>query len=169
MNGSNLGALLALSTFTAALVACGGSSTPAQDADSIDMLALAPTEGTTSGEPAAPAPDEPKSRLNPLQKEQMDVAIRRGQSKAAQCSDVVATAPSGEGEVQVVFDGVKGRVSDVIVGAPFATTPIEACIKRSFIGEIIMPFDGEPITLPSTVKIPPKKVAAEGTTKDKKP
>ncbi len=57
--------------------------------------------------------------------------------------------------MKVTFDGKKGRATDVTVGTPWAGTGVESCIKRSFIGEIIVPFDGE-LEVPYTVKLPPK-------------
>jgi hypothetical protein len=98
--------------------------------------------------------------LNPEQKKQMEVVLHRGGEKAANCTEVVQDAPPGEGEVKVTFDGQKGRVTEVTVGPPFAGTPAEACIKRSFVGEIIVPFEGDPLEVPYTVKLPPKKGAA---------
>ena len=56
-----------------------------------------------------------------------------------------------------MFDGQKGRVTDVLVGPPFAGTPVESCVKRAFVGEIVLPFDGEPLEVPYTVKLPSKK------------
>jgi len=119
----------------------------------------APASSSTEGES-----DEQK--LSADQKAQMDVALRRGGAKAAQCSSVVADAPSGEGEVKVLFDGKKGRSVDVTVGSPFAGTPAEACIKRSFVGEIIMPFDGT-LEVPYKVKLPPKATEDDKATADK--
>lgn len=103
--------------------------------------------------------------LNREQREQMEIALRRGNDKAKNCTTVVPGAPSGEGEVKVVFDGTKGRISDVLVGPPFAGTPAEACIKRSFIGEIVLPFEGE-LEVPYSVKLPPGP--AEAAAKDAK-
>jgi hypothetical protein len=100
---------------------------------------------------------EAQSGLNPDQKKQMEIALRRGGDKAANCAEVVPDAPSGQGDVKVVFDGRKGRVTDVLVGPPFAGTPVEACVKRAFIGEIVLPFEGEPLEVPYNVKLPPKK------------
>jgi hypothetical protein len=108
-----------------------------------------PAKGASGAESAA-------SRLNAAQREQMEIALRRGGDKSAKCVDVVADAPRGEGEVKVVFDGQKGRATDATVGPPFAGTPVEACIKRAFIGEIIVPFEGDQLEVPFTVKLPPK-------------
>lgn len=123
--------------------------------------------------PVEAAPDEPVSSdaeesepktgvsaLNDDQKKQMEIALRRGGDKAANCAEVVPNAPTGEGEVKVVFDGQKGRVTDVVVGPPFAGTPAEACVKRAFVGEIVLPFEGDPLEVPYTVKLPKKSGSA---------
>jgi hypothetical protein len=160
---------LVLGALAALVAGCGGSNEPPpKDPNSIEALMSTPAPSPTDAAPAdvAGKPDESSSRLNKPQKEQMEIALRRGETKAAQCPDVVPGMPTGEGEVEVVFDGQKGRVTDVKVNAPFAGTPAEACIKRAFVDEIIVPFDGDPITVPFTVKIPAKAAAA---TPDKKP
>lgn len=163
--------LFVLTLAVAALAACGGSKEPpARDPSSIEAILASPVE------PAEAAPSEaeasPKvsgSRLNTAQKEQMEIALRRGEAKAAQCPDVVPNSPTGEGEVKVVFDGEKGKVTDAIVGPPFAGTPAEACVKRAFVNEIIVPFAGDPITVPFRVKIPERAAPVEDkASKDKK-
>ncbi|WP_437588052.1 hypothetical protein [Sorangium sp. So ce1000] len=119
----------------------------------------APAE-TGSSDAEAGASSESGSGLNADQKKQMEIALRRGGDKAANCAEVVSNAPTGEGEVKVVFDGQKGRVTDVLVGPPFAGTPAEACVKRAFVGEIVLPFEGDPLEVPYTVKLPSKKSGA---------
>jgi len=110
---------------------------------------------------------EPKEDLNEAQKTQMEIALRRGGDKAGNCSSVVPDAVRGEGEVKVTFDGKKGRAVDVQVGAPWAGTPAEACIKRAFVGEIIVPFEGE-LEVPYTVKLTAKGSESDKGTKGKK-
>jgi hypothetical protein len=113
----------------------------------------------------APSPREPETGgLSQDQKAQMEIALRRGGDKAANCATVVPDSPRGEGKVKVLFDGKKGRCVDVTVGAPFAGTSVESCIKRAFVGEFIVPFEGE-LEVPYTVKLPPK--AEEETDKTK--
>lgn len=156
-------ALLLLALVT---VGCSGAQ-PRQSGDDYNF------DQTPTGETAAEAPaaedsgSEDSGALDPEQKKQMEIALRRGGDKAANCPEVVPDSPTGEGEVKVVFDGQKGRATDVIVGPPFAGTPAEACIKRSFIGEIVLPFDGEPLEVPYTIKLPPKKSAASAPEKKK--
>jgi hypothetical protein len=128
-------------------------------------------EPAATSEPAAepPPPASGPASLNDEQRKQMEIALKRGSEKASQCpiSSGIEDAPRGEGEVKVTFDGQKGRVTDVTVGAPWAGTPIESCIKRSFIGEIIVPFEGEPLEVPYTVKLPPKPEPADKKKKKK--
>jgi hypothetical protein len=145
---------------------CGQPPRQANDENNFDQT---PT-GTASdpGESYTPPPSE-SGKLTEEQEAQMLVALKRGGEKSAQCADVVPGAPTGEGEVQVLFDGQKGRVTDAVVGPPFAGTPVESCIKRSFIGEIIVPFAGEPKSVPYTVKLSDKKAPpAPDKDKDKK-
>ncbi|MEJ7731845.1 MAG: hypothetical protein WKG00_21875 [Polyangiaceae bacterium] len=163
---SGMAALGAL-VLVAGLAACGGSTPPAEDAS---IIGDAPTASSPET-PAAPAEGEGSgegaSDLNEGQKEQMMIALRRGGEKAANCGQVVADTKTGKGEVEVTFDGKKGRITDVSVGAPWAGTPAEQCIKRSFVGEIVLPFDGDPKAVPYTVEIPDKKAAATPPPKKK--
>ncbi len=146
-----------------AVAACSGAK-PKQVGEDYNFD-QAPSEASSSSEAgssdaAAGASEDSGEGLNSDQKKQMEIALRRGGDKAANCSEVVPNAPSGEGEVKVVFDGQKGRVVDVLVGPPFAGTPAEACVKRAFVGEIVLPFEGDPLEVPYTVKLPPKKAGS---------
>jgi hypothetical protein len=116
----------------------------------------------TSAADTQPPPAPEKGGLNEDQRKQMEIALHRGGDKAAQCpvSTGIEDAPRGKGEVTVTFDGKKGRITDVTVGPPWAGTPIESCIKRSFVGEIVLPFDGEALEVPYTVEMPARKDAA---------
>ncbi|WP_437966099.1 hypothetical protein WMF04_41790 [Sorangium sp. So ce260] len=125
----------------------------------------APAETGSSDAPETSASPDSAGGLNADQKKQMEIALRRGGDKAANCAEVVPNAPTGEGEVKVVFDGQKGRVTDVLVGPPFAGTPVESCVKRAFVGEIVLPFEGEPLEVPYTVKLPKKSGSASSSAK----
>lgn len=141
-----------------ALTAAGCSGMQPKQAGDENFFDTTPTgDASETVSPEVSGEPEESGELNKDQKKQMEIALRRGGDKAANCPEVVPDAPSGDGEVKVVFDGQKGRATDVIVGAPFAGTPAEACIKRAFIGEIIIPFEGDPREVPYTVKLPPKK------------
>jgi hypothetical protein len=165
--------------FVAASVGCGGPPKQANASDDFGNgeapAASKPAGDTPSSDappvsdtpPSAPASDAPGGgRLNREQSEQIQVALRRGSTKAVQCPDVVPNAPSGDAEVKVTFDGKKGRSVDASVGPPFAGTPIEACIKRAYLDEIIVPFEGAPLDMTTHVKIAGK--AAPPDTKGKK-
>jgi hypothetical protein len=95
-----------------------------------------------------------EQKLSTEEKEYMAIALKRGGQKAARCAEAMGVVFSGEGEVKVVFDGKKGRITDAILGAPFADSPVAGCIRRAFIGEIVLPFDGEAIQVPYRVVLP---------------
>jgi len=166
-----------VSTF--ALFACSGSQ-PKQAGGADDFGATrdsapgsTPSAGgdmppASSGETATGAGSGDAGRLNKEQKDQVDIALRRGGSKAVQCPDVVPNGPSGDAAVKVTFDGKKGRAVDASVGPPFAGTPIEACIKRAYIDEIVLPFDGGPLEMSTTVKIAAKAAPVDDKKKPKK-
>jgi hypothetical protein len=80
--------------------------------------------------------------------------LKRGVRKAEECGKS-AGAPSGEGDVEVVFSGEKGRVVDVILAYPWADAPEKAqsCIKNAFLDETVPPFKGEH-KVTQTVKVP---------------
>ncbi len=135
----------------AALVGCSGA--PAQVEGTFIQPEVKPV--STNDTPVADVKPPSEDELTPDQKAQMEIALRRGGDKAANCAKVIPESPRGEGEVKVTFDGKKGRATDVAVGPPWAGTETESCIKRSFVGEIIVPFDGE-LEVPYTVKLPAK-------------
>ena len=162
----------------AVLSGCAGAK-PKQVGDD-DNFSVSPTstateEASPSAKPTAepketwaPSPREPETGgLTQDQKAQMEIALRRGGDKAANCATVVPDAPHGEGKVKVLFDGKKGRCVDVTVGAPFAGTPVESCIKRAFVGEFVVPFDGQR-EVPYTVKLAAKPAEEPDKAKDGK-
>jgi hypothetical protein len=155
----SLHALVSLSLGALVIGACGGAQ-PEAEGDPLMLTTAKPL--ATSDDPAPKKPEKTgAAALSTDQRQQMEIALRRGGEKAAKCVDVVADAKGGEGEVKVLFDGTKGRVTEATVGAPWAGTPVESCIRRSFVGEIIMPFDGEPLEVPYTVKLQSKAPAAD--------
>ncbi len=169
--------LLAL-TLAGSLTGCGGDQSKADDPNSVE--ALLKGGAAPSATPSGDGEDKPKwsdkasnkatdEELNEAQKTQMEIALRRGGDKAANCASVVPDSAKGDGEVKVTFNGKKGRATDVAVGAPWAGTDAEACIKRAFVGEIIVPFEGE-LEVPYTVHVGPKGGDTDkgGKTKPKK-
>lgn len=159
-------ALLALAPF---VIACSGSQqnpeTPAGDTSATGNETTgnetSATEDTGAGSGSAtPPPSNESGGLNATQREQMELVLKRGAKKAENCSESVPDGKGGAGEVKVLFDGQKGRITEVTVGAPWAGTSMESCIKRSFVGEIIVPFEGDPLEVPYDIKVPEKKGAA---------
>lgn len=158
---------LALSlAFVALAAACGGAPKQVGDENNWDApppKSTSDSSDTSSG--SSSAVDEPTkwtgaaepAKLNDDQEKQIAIALSRGEKKAANCSQVVDNAPTGEGAVKVKFDGKIGKAVDAEVLEPFAGTPVETCIKRSFIGEYCLPFEGEPLVRKHSIKLPPKK------------
>lgn len=140
-----------------------GSQTVDEDAISI------PLTSSTVEAKAPPAEKTPKKgELDEDTKEQIKVALRRGGEKAQQCNKVTGSSVSGEGEVEVLVDGKIGKVIDAKVGAPFEGTPVEACIKRSFIDEYALVFEGQ-LTIPYKVTLEaPKAPPPDPKKKDPK-
>lgn len=149
----------------AVVAACGGAPKQVGDEDNWDTPPPKPKSDSTETSSGSSSTDEPTKwtgaaepkKLNEDQEKQIAIALSRGEKKAANCSQVVDNAPTGEGAVKVTFDGKIGKATDAEVLAPFAGTPVETCIKRSFVGEYCLPFEGEPIVRKHTIKLPPKK------------
>jgi hypothetical protein len=91
----------------------------------------------------------------------MRTALQHGGRVANECNKIVPNAmpEGGKGEVTVTFDGQKGRVSHVELGEPIAGTVLEPCVKRAFLNEVIMPFEGDPIEAKYTLTLAPAKNA----------
>jgi hypothetical protein len=137
-------------------VACGGSQSGPEDPNSVEALLKnpdkPPADATPKSEGGGGEKASKEEDLNEAQKTQMEIALKRGGEKATNCASVVPGSAKGEGEVKVTFDGKKGRATDVSVGPPWAGTDAEGCIKRAFIGEIVVPFEGM-LEVPYTVKV----------------
>lgn len=165
---SSISQNLALAFAVSALVsACGAqpkqagddygweSPPPKSTADSSDSSSN--SSSSTVDEPTKWTGAAPPMKLNDDQEKQISIALSRGEKKAANCSQVVDNAPTGEGEVKVTFDGKIGKATETEVLPPFAGTAVETCIKRSFVGEYCLPFEGEPLVRRHKIKLPPKK------------
>ena len=78
---------------------------------------------------------------------EFEIALGRGETKAKNCFQTFpkeAWADArGAVKLNVVFDGKKGRIVEATLQAPYASTEIAGCLRRAFIGEIVLPFDGE--------------------------
>ncbi|MFO0591309.1 MAG: hypothetical protein U0441_27425 [Polyangiaceae bacterium] len=155
------------------ILACSGAQNSAETpADGSGTSTEAPLDEVNQPGLVKSTPSESSDSggLNKEQREQMEVVLKRGASAAATCSESVPDGKGGEGELKVLFDGQKGRITDVTVGAPWAGTSMEACVKRSFVNQIIVPFEGDPLEVPYTIKIPERKspIAADPNAKDPK-
>ena len=157
---------ITLSIATAALLlACGGA--PKQVGDDYGFDAPPPKSSDSSSDSSANSKpvEEPEKwtgaaepmKLNADQEKQIEIALTRGEKKAANCTQVVDNAPTGEGVVKVTFDGKIGKAVEAEVLAPFAGTSVETCIKRSFVGEYCLPFEGEPLVRRHKINLPAKK------------
>jgi hypothetical protein len=150
-----------------ALVALAGCSGGQLHQESPNNTVLPASESSASSEP--PPRRVADGELTEDQKEQMRTALQRGGRAANECNKILPNAmpEGGEGEVTVIFDGQKGRVSDVEVGQPMAGTVLEACVKRAFLNEVILPFEGDPIEAKYTLTLAPAKNAeTEATSTD---
>jgi len=119
---------------SAMLVGCGNGK-PAKE----------PRHGS-AGSSSWEGTDEPIADSDELEfdEEMAQTMLKRSERKAQQC---VATnnAPVGEYEIEVVWDGAKGKIIEVDLGYSFESSSDLAkdCLKKAFIGEIIPPFSGK--------------------------
>lgn len=134
---------------TCAITACGGGK---KDAD--EPAPKTPMEETVTDAEVDQYLEESKVTID---EEAAQIALDRGARKVAECGET-AEAPPGKGDVTVIFDGTKGRVTEVELGIEWATLPDRAqeCIKNGFLGEIVPPFEGIEKKI-HTVEIPEKK------------
>ncbi len=140
------------------------------------MLAVAACGGAKKGSIDEPEPAPKSMKEKEAEVTESDIAevmadgaqydeefgervLKRGARKAQECSGM--DAPTGDGEVTVVFDGEKGRVVDVELSYIYegASEAAQKCIKNAFIGEMIPPFEGNK-KVPYTIHIPEKGAEA---------
>jgi len=152
--------LLIPSLLAFTFAACGGKSKPAEEPGDDK-----PIEAEITDAEVEQYLEESKVKLD---EEAATIALNRGARKVKECRET-AEVPPGEGDVEVVFDGTKGRVTDVILGPSWMTLPdrATACIRKSYIGEIVPPFDGEEKRT-TTVKVPTKEEEAAAKKEEKK-
>lgn len=144
-----------------AVLCSGWACGPSKKEPTEPQISLPLKVSTAEPRPLTPEEGEGSGDLSDDQKAMIKVALRRGGDKAAQCATSVSDAKTfGEGEVQVTFDGQIGKITEAVVGSPFAGTEMESCVKRSFMNEYALTFDGPPLTVPYSVKIQKKATAA---------
>ena len=120
-------------------MSCGGTTkTPEDPSEASDASTTEPTLTETPTE-------EPDDDALEFDEKAAETVLKRSERKVKQCASVVTDMPTGEGDVEVVFDGPKGRVVEVKIGYAFSDASRQAkqCIKNAFIGEIIPPFTGQ--------------------------
>jgi hypothetical protein len=165
--------VIPMGVLAVSVAACGSDQKNASMDDifvpvsAVSEDAYGPKPPTTSHQdsPSSTSGGGAASGLNDEQKDQIRLALKRGGDNAAKCpTSVTAPKTFGEGDVQVTFDGSTGRISEVSVGAPFGGSELEPCIKKSFMNEYSLKFDGKPLTVPYTIKVVDPKAPA-----DKKP
>ncbi len=73
------------------------------------------------------------------------IVLERGRKQAVQCPSVAKNTPTGEGEIEVHFDGQTGKIYDVGLGTTFTAGSADgqACLKNAFLGQIVTPFKGK--------------------------
>jgi len=134
------------------VVACGGGSS-SDGGKWPETKPYQPSSSGTSGD------DDDENLIDDgtlkFDEEQANILLKRGATNAADCAQTAGT-PTGEGDITVTFDGVKGRIVEVDVGYFWADAPDQArsCIRKSFIGGILPPFDGGNKDITYTLTIP---------------
>ncbi len=135
------------------VVACGGGSS----GDRGKWPETKKYEPSSSGYSSGDDDDEELIDDGTLKfdEEQAQILLRRGATSAADCPQTAKT-PTGEGDITVTFDGKKGQIVDVDVGYQWADASEEAqnCIKKSFIGAYLPPFEGGKKEMIYTLDIP---------------
>jgi hypothetical protein len=155
-----------LAVFCGGAVVISACSSP-QTSDGMDdiLVPLSAVSVNPYGDGPPPKIDETTGGgatgdMDDEQKNAIRGAIKTGTDASRQCFASVPNAKTtGEAEVKVTFDGSTGHVSNVEVGAPFAGSELEPCIKNAFDGQIVLKFDGNPLTVPTTIKIEAPKTA----------
>lgn len=94
--------------------------------------------------PKAPPPDE----RTPLNRASAFAALRTAANSASSCRG----GPSGSGSASVTFSP-EGSVSAVSLSAPFAGTPVGACVQGAFRGAHVPAFSGSSVTLSKSFRI----------------
>ncbi len=143
------------------VIGCAGTPPPDDDEISIPL-----TDTTVTAKAPPPIETAAPGEISQETKDQIKVALRRGGEKSAQCNKAANANVVGEGTVDVLVDGKIGKVIDATVGAPFAGTAVEECIKRAFINEYALPFEGQ-LTIPYSITLTANTAAPKKDPKKK--
>jgi eukaryotic-like serine/threonine-protein kinase len=106
-----------------------------------------------SQSPSASTPAKPAAGpRSPLNHGAAFAALGAAASIATNCRR--ADGPTGSGTATVTFSP-DGPATAVSISAPFAGTPVGACVSSVFRGVHVPPFSGGTVTLPKAFQIPP--------------
>ena len=135
------------------MVACGGDSGGGDRGKWPEAKPYQPSSSGTAGD------DDDENLIDDgtlkFDEEQANILLRRGATNAADCPKTAQTPP-GEGDITVTFDGKKGQIVEVDVGYFWADESDKArdCIRKSFIGAYLPPFEGGNRDMTYTLTIP---------------
>ncbi|MBM4359061.1 MAG: hypothetical protein FJ096_13230 [Deltaproteobacteria bacterium] len=96
------------------------------------------------------------------------IVLERGRKQAVQCPNVAKNTPTGEGEIEVHFDGQSGKIFEVNLGTTFTagSNDGQACLRNAFLGQIVTPFKGKK-KLSYALNVPAAAPAADKDAKGK--
>ncbi|HEY3496754.1 MAG TPA: serine/threonine-protein kinase [Polyangiaceae bacterium] len=101
-------------------------------------------------EPEKPAPPPPASERMQFSVGAARSALAAATGRANACQS--GEGPSGQGRAMITFSP-DGPVSSVSLPAPFAGTPVGACISSAFRSARVPAFTGSAVTLPQSFRI----------------
>jgi hypothetical protein len=120
-----------------------------------------PEEETEAPEPEAPKEPElqapptekppPPDQRAPLNRASALTALSHAATSAAACKR--DGGPTGAGTASVTLSS-EGTVAAVGLSAPFAGTPVGACVQNVFRSAHVPPFSGSRVTLSKSFRIP---------------
>lgn len=148
------------------VAACSGPTPPPDDPSNVDTSTDTSSETNDTPPPATSKPKGGVASLNPEQREMLELVLARGERYAKDCANSVPGGKGGKGDLEILFDGKVGKITEVTVGAPWAGTAMEPCIKKSWVGQMFVPFEGDSLAVPYELTIP-EPTAAKPDTKKK--
>jgi serine/threonine-protein kinase len=101
--------------------------------------------------PAAPVPATPAGPAGAFNRGAAMAQLGAAGGRTASCKR--AGGPTGAGHVTVTFSS-DGSASKVSVAAPFAGTPVGACVSGTFSAARVPAFTGSAVSLPWSFKVP---------------
>jgi hypothetical protein len=130
-------------------------------------------DGTPTSQDSGPKKTDPVEKpegtgdASGFDEDMAKIVLERGRKQAVQCPNVAKDTPTGEGDLELVFDGKSGRIVDVGLGSTFSagSSAGQECIKNAFLGQIVTRFEGKK-KMSFTLKI---ERAPETDGKKKKP